>query len=38
MDVANIDIILVTVVMANGKEYGLDSHCMFIQTVFEMLL
>ncbi len=33
MDVAIFDIISVTVGMVTGKEYGLDYHCMFIQTV-----
>ncbi len=34
MDVAIFDFTLVTVTMVTGKEYGLDSHCTFIQTVF----
>ncbi len=33
MHVAIFDFTLVTVTMGNGKEYGLDSHCTFIQTV-----
>ncbi len=38
MDVAIFDFTLVTVAMVTGKEYGLDSRCTFMQTVFEMLL
>ncbi len=34
MDCATFDFTLVTVAMATGEEYGLDSRCMFIQTVF----
>ncbi len=34
MNVAIFDVTLVTVAMVTGKEYGLDSRCMFIQTVF----
>ncbi len=34
MDGAIFDFTLVTVTMVTGKEYGLDSHCTFIQTVF----
>ncbi len=33
MDVVIFDITSVTVGMVTGKEYGLDYHCMFIQTV-----
>ncbi len=36
--VAIFDITLATVAMVTGKEYGLDFHCTFIQTVFETLL
>ncbi len=32
MDVAIFDITSVTVAVVTGKEYGLDYHCMFIQT------
>ncbi len=34
MDGAIFDFTLVTVAMVTGKEYGLDSRCTFIQTVF----
>ncbi len=34
MDVAILDFTLVTVAMVTAKEYGLDSCCTFIQTVF----
>ncbi len=33
-DVAVFDFTLVTVALVTGKEYGLDSRCTFIQTVF----
>ncbi len=38
MYVAIFDITLVTVTMVTGKEYGLDSRCTFIQTVFQTQL
>ncbi len=34
MNVAIFDFTLVTVAMVTVKEYGLDSRCTFIQTVF----
>ncbi len=38
MYIAIFDITLVTVTMVTGKEYGLDSRCTFIQTVFQTQL
>ncbi len=34
MDCPTFDFTLVTVAMVTGEEYGLDSRCVFIQTVF----
>ncbi len=34
MDWPTFDFTLVTVAMVTGEEYGLDSCCVFIQTVF----
>ncbi len=36
MHVAIFDFTSVTIAMVTGKEYGLDSRCTFIQTVFQM--
>ncbi len=38
MDVAIFDFTLVTVAVVSVKEYGLDTHCTFIQTVFKTIV
>ncbi len=38
IDIAIFDFTLVSVAMVIGKEYGLDPHCTFIQTVFQKQL